>query len=70
MSLWRHIVDKQKVSHDSVCVVARSKSALLGLEDSVNTSPSPPTHPVKESLFHHTPDCTTGERTFLITLHM
>ncbi|XP_058273929.1 PAS domain-containing serine/threonine-protein kinase isoform X1 [Hemibagrus wyckioides] len=61
MSLWRHIVDKQKVSHDSVCVVARSKSALQGLEDSVNTSLSPPTHPVKESLFHQTPDCTTGD---------
>lgn len=70
MSLWRHVVDKQKVSHanatdDSVCVVAKSKSALLGLEDSVKTSLSPPEPPAKESLFQHT----TGETTFYFFIH-
>ncbi|XP_017351746.1 PAS domain-containing serine/threonine-protein kinase isoform X2 [Ictalurus punctatus] len=66
MSLWRHVVDKQKVSHanatgDSVCVVAKSKSALLGLEDYVKTSLSPPEPPTKEGLFQHNSDSTTGD---------
>lgn len=69
MSLWRRVIDKQ-VSHDanatgdSVCAVAKSKRALLGVEDSVKTSLSPPKHPTKDRLFQHTPDSTTGERTF------
>ncbi|XP_026780935.3 PAS domain-containing serine/threonine-protein kinase [Pangasianodon hypophthalmus] len=67
MSLWRHIVAKQKVSHanaarDSVCVVAKRQSALLGLEHSGKTrSLSPPKHPANESLFQPTADSTTGD---------
>lgn len=71
MSLWRHIVDKQKVGHanatgDGVCTVAKSKAALLGPEDSVKTCLSPSKQPTKESLFQHTADFTTGETTFFI----
>lgn len=77
MSLWRRIVDKQKVSRasapgDSVCTVAKSKSALLGLETPVKTRVSPAEHLVKESLLQPSADSTTGETTFLfflITLH-
>ncbi|XP_047662475.1 PAS domain-containing serine/threonine-protein kinase [Tachysurus fulvidraco] len=62
MSLWRHIVDKQKGSHVStrdvsVCSVARSESDLLGLEELV----TPSKHLAKESFFQQTPDSTTGD---------
>lgn len=75
MSLWRRVVDKQKVSHDanangdSVCAVAKSKRALLGVEDFVKTSRFRP-KPSKDRIFQRTPDSTTSEATFLITLYM
>lgn len=76
MSLWRCVVDKQKVSHDanangdSVCAVAKSKRALLGVEDFVKTSRFRPKPSTKDRIFQRTPDSTTSEATFLITLYM
>ncbi|KAM9439856.1 PAS domain-containing serine/threonine-protein kinase [Clarias gariepinus] len=59
MSLWRHIVDKQKASHanglgDCVCAVAKSQPALLGLDE------TPPKHPPEERLLQHTPVSTAA----------
>ncbi|XP_060762044.1 PAS domain-containing serine/threonine-protein kinase isoform X2 [Neoarius graeffei] len=67
MSLWRCVVDKQKVSHDanangdSVCGVAKSKRALLGVEDFVKTSRFRPKASTKDRIFQRTPDSTTSD---------